>query len=205
MPLTSLNTSANEGTPFLSYDALTLYFYSTRAGGPGDRDLWFATRGAVRDDFGEPQQVPGVNGASYDHLPWLSDDELIIYYTTEREDGLGHSDIWRASRGSKSEAFEHHALLAGINSEHREDAIAFSPDRLTAYFTTDRDTAGDLDIWRATRNSRGAAFQGAEVVSALNSDSEDTNLALTRDGKRLYFSSGRDGKQRLWVAVRTCL
>lgn len=202
--LTSLNTAGNEGTPFLSHDALTLYFYATREGGPGDRDLWFATRQEVRDDFGEPEQVLGVNGATYDHLPWLSDDELTLYYTTERQGGIGHSDIWKATRASKSDAFADHTLVPGINSEDREDAIAFSPDRLTVYFTTDRDTDGNLDIWRATRSSRGADFADPEEVPGLNSDTEDTNLALTRDGKRLYFSSGRDGKQRLWVAARTC-
>lgn len=203
-PLTSLNTGGSEGTPFLSYDALTLYFYATREGGPGDRDLWFATRQGERDDFGEPQQVLGVNGGNYDHLPWLSDDELRIYYTTERDGGLGRSDLWTAKRASKQAAFEEPVLVPGVNSEYREDAIAFSPDRLTVYFTTDRATAGDLDIWRATRSSRGADFSDPEIVPGLNSDSEDTNLALTRDGKRLYFSSGRDGKQRLWVAARTC-
>jgi hypothetical protein len=202
--LGTLNTNGSEGTPFLSVDGLTLYFYATRAGGPGDRDLWFAKRDELRADFGEPEQVLGVNGTSYDHLPWISDDELRIYYTTERAGGLGHSDIWFATRASKDDPFDNHALVPGINSEFREDAVAFAPDRLTVYFTTDRDTDGNLDIWRATRSSRASNFDDPEVVPGVNSDSEDTNLALTRDGKRLYFSSGRDGKQRLWVAARTC-
>lgn len=202
--LSGLNTGSGEGTPFLSYDGLSLYFYANREGGPGDRDLWFSTRASVDDDFEAAEQVPGVNGGSYDHLPWLSDDERRIYYTTERDGGLGRSDIWTASRASKTEPFSGHELVRGINTEHREDAIAFSPDRLTVYFTTDRATDGDLDIWRATRKSRSNDFGDAEEVVGLNSDTEDTNLALTRDGKRLYFSSGRGGKQRLWVATRTC-
>lgn len=200
-----LNTDGNEGTPFLSYDGLTLYFYATRQGGPGDRDLWFATRADAQADFDEAELVAGVNGESYDHLPWLSDDERTLYYTTHRDGGLGQSDIWMATRADKRGAFGDHILVPGINSEYREDAIAFSPDRLTVYFTTDRATEGDLDIWRATRSSVNQDFGDPEVVPGLNSDSEDTNLALTRDGKRLYFSSGRDAKQRLWVASRTCL
>lgn len=203
--LAALNTGGNEGTPFLSNDGLTLYFYATRPAGPGDRDLWFATRNTTDDEFDEPHQLMGVNGESYDHLPWLSDDELMLYYTTEREGGLGHSDIWQATRLTKSDAFDDHRLVAGINSESREDAIAFSPDRLTAYFTTDRATDGNLDIWQATRASLADDFDHAEAIPGLNSDAEDTNLALTGDGTRLYFSSGRDGHQRLWVAVRSCL
>src|SRR5690606_15569429 len=123
--------------PFVTADGLSLYFYATRPEGPGDRDLWFATRSESEAEFSAPQQVLGVNGVTYDHLPWLSDDELTIYYTTEREEGLGRSDIWQATRPNKSEPFVDHQLVPGINSEHREDAIAFSPNRLTVYFTTD--------------------------------------------------------------------
>src|SRR5690606_21374921 len=135
-------------------------------------------------EFEAAEQVLGVNGSSYDHLPWLSDDERRIYYTSERAGGLGRSDIWTASRPSKTEPFSDHQLVAAINTEHREDAIAFSPDRLTVYFTTDRATDGDLDIWRATRKSRNHDFDAPEEVAGLNSDTEDTNLALSRDGKR---------------------
>lgn len=203
-PLAALNTSGNEGTPFVSRDALSIYFYATRDGGPGDRDLWYATRAEVAGEFGNPRQVMGVNGTSYDHLPWLSDDELTIYYTTLREGGIGRSDIWQASRPTKDAAFVDHRPVPGINTEYREDAIAFSPDRLTVYFTTDRDTDGDLDIWQATRSARSHDFSEPTPVVALNSTEEDTNLALTRDGRRLYFSSGRQGAQRLWVSVRSC-
>lgn len=203
-PLAELNTSGNEGTPFITRDALSIYFYATREGGPGDRDLWYATRAEPDGEFGNPRQVAGVNGTSYDHLPWLSDDELTIYYTTLRDGGIGRSDIWQASRPTKDAAFVDHRPVPGINTEYREDAIAFSPDRLTVYFTTDRETDGNLDIWQATRVSRSHDFSNAAPIDHLNSDAEDTNLALTRDGKRLYFSSGRQGAQRLWVSVRTC-
>jgi Tol biopolymer transport system component len=72
------------------------------------------------------------------------------------------------------------------------------------YFTTDRETDGNLDIWHATRSSSKQDFSDAEPIGYLNSPQEDTNLAMTRDGTRLYFSSGRGGAQRLWVAIRSC-
>lgn len=202
-PLHSLNTPDNEGTPFLSYDGLTLYFYSTRSGGVGDRDLWSASRTVADVQFGEPQLVQGLNGGSYDHLPWLSESELTIYYTTERDGGLGRSDIWSATRAAKTDPFSDVELVAGINSPDREDSLVLSPDRLTAYFTTDR-SRGDFDIWKASRPSLASDFSQPVALDVLNSDSDDTNLALTHDGTRLYFSSGRDGAQQLWVAARTC-
>lgn len=203
-PLTTLNTSRNEGTPFITVDGLSLYYYAIRQGGPGERDLWHASRASLSEEFSEPKQVMGVNGPSYDHLPWLSDNELTIYYTTERLGGLGRSDIWQATRLSKNMPFAGHRLVPGINSSAREDSLAFSPDRLTVYFSTDRGTTGDLDIWQATRAARGENFSNPQPLAHLNSSADDTNLAMTRDGTRLYFSSGREGGQRIWVAIRSC-
>jgi Tol biopolymer transport system component len=40
----ALNSSANEVTPSLSFDGLTMVFASTRAGGLGGNDLYFSTR-----------------------------------------------------------------------------------------------------------------------------------------------------------------
>lgn len=203
-PLTTLNTTGNEGTPFITADGLSLYYYAIRQGGPGERDLWYASRSSLSEEFGDAKQVMGVNGPSYDHLPWLSDNELTIYYTTERLGGLGRSDIWQATRLNKNMPFAGHRLVPGINSAAREDAVAFSPDRLTIYFSTDRGTPGDLDIWQATRASRLENFSNPQPLAHLNSSADDTNLTMTRDGKRLYFSSGREGAQRLWVAIRSC-
>jgi Tol biopolymer transport system component len=39
-----LNSAADDGSPALSRDGRTLYFFSTRTGGLGGRDIWFATR-----------------------------------------------------------------------------------------------------------------------------------------------------------------
>jgi hypothetical protein len=202
--LSTLNTLGSEGTPFVTLDGLSLYFYATRAGGPGDRDLWHAIRPDIDGAFDNPELVSGVNAEGYDHLPWLSADELTLCYTTLRADGAGQSDIWVATRGSKNDPFTDHHLLPGINTEAREDAVAFSPDGLTVFFSTDRDTRSDLDIWQATRGASDEDFADARVIAVLNSDKEDTNLSLTNDGRHLYFSSGRSGEQRIWVASRTC-
>jgi hypothetical protein len=203
-PLTELNTRTSEGTPFVTADGLAIYFYATRDGGPGDRDLWHASRPTTVDAFDHPALVAGANDREYDHLPWLSIDELTLCFTTRRDDGLGKSDIWTASRASKDEPFGKHKLLPGLNSEAREDAVAFSPDGLTVFFSTDRDTGADLDIWFAVRGSIEDDFSEPKIVEGMNSTAEDTNISLTGDGHHLYFSSGRSGEQRIWVASRTC-
>ena len=43
-----LNSAADDGSPALSKDGRTLYFFSTRPGGFGGRDIWFTVRERVR-------------------------------------------------------------------------------------------------------------------------------------------------------------
>jgi hypothetical protein len=43
-PGAPLNSTADDGSPFLSRNAKTLYFFSTRPGGLGGRDIWFTVR-----------------------------------------------------------------------------------------------------------------------------------------------------------------
>ena len=48
-PCPVVNTSANDGAPALSWDGLTMIFYSNRSGGSGGNDLYVTTRTKVPD------------------------------------------------------------------------------------------------------------------------------------------------------------
>lgn len=45
----TVNSTAANGAPALSYDGTTLYFYSTCPGGSGKNDLWMTTRTKLHD------------------------------------------------------------------------------------------------------------------------------------------------------------
>jgi WD40-like Beta Propeller Repeat len=44
-----VNSTADDGSPWLSKDGTTLYFFSTRPGGSGGRDIWYTTRVKLND------------------------------------------------------------------------------------------------------------------------------------------------------------
>jgi hypothetical protein len=48
-PCPVVNTRANDGAPALSWDGLTMIFYSNRPGGSGGNDLYVSTRTGLRD------------------------------------------------------------------------------------------------------------------------------------------------------------
>ena len=204
--LPSVNSiTGAEGTPYVSFDDLTLYFYSTRAGGDGGRNIWSASRrnGNTNTNFVAPAPLDVVNSDSDDHLPWLSRDELTLLFVSNRP-GLGQSDIWRATRAHKADAFSSPMLLPKINSSARDERPALTRDGLTLFFTSDRGTASDLDLYVAERSDTQAEFSKPVAVDALNSPAIDADPALSADEAELFFASSRQGSAGLWRALRVC-
>jgi len=44
-----VNSASDDGSPWLSRDGTTLYFFSTRALAYGQRDIWYTTRVKLRE------------------------------------------------------------------------------------------------------------------------------------------------------------
>lgn len=195
-----------EGTPFLSADGRSLYFFSTRLDGdaPGGRDVWVANRssGGV---LTAPSVVPGINHEGLDHLPRLTADELTLMFVSGRDAPNLGSNIWVAQRSSTSAAFSEPVELAGVNTDAREEGFWLSADELTLYFASNRaGTQADMDIWVATRDSVTSAFGDAVSLGVVNTPDIEIDPAVTPDGFELFFASDRSGTMRLYRSARLC-
>jgi len=85
-----------EGCPVVSPDELTLYFYTTRQGGPPD--IWVTQRSQVGAAFAPPTKVDELCSSDDDRPGWLSPDGCTLYLMTDRPGGSGSLDIWVAHR-----------------------------------------------------------------------------------------------------------
>lgn len=94
---TSINSTANEFTPALSADRLTIYLASARtgAGTQGGLDVWTATRLTVDADFSAPVLVNELNTPEDDRATWISPDNCRIYGSTG---GNGSFNVFMATR-----------------------------------------------------------------------------------------------------------
>jgi len=193
-----------EGTPYLSGDALSLYFYSRRAGGMGSRDLYVATRGAATDAFDTVAPLSSLNGAGMDHQPRVSPDQLTIYMVSDRS---GSADIWRSTRVSIGAAFDPPEAVSELNTSSEEGGITLSSNGLEAILTSNRPGgSGTRDLYRATRASTSEPFTFPEPIVELNTPDNEIDPALSADGTELYFASNRggSGESRLYRTVRSC-
>ena len=202
-PLPSPINEGTEGTPFLSADELSLYFYSRRPGGPGNRDLYVATRARSTDPFDDVTPLSSLNGTGMDHQPEVSPDQLSIYFVSDRS---GNVDIWRSTRASIGAAFDPPEAVSELNTSSEEGGITLSSDGLEVIITSNRPGgAGARDLYRATRANAGDPFSNLQPLAELNTPNNEIDPTLSSDGSELYFASNRGGAEsNLYRVVRSC-
>ncbi|HTV22807.1 MAG TPA: hypothetical protein VMG12_29155 [Polyangiaceae bacterium] len=204
--LTNINTNDDEGTPFISADGLRLYYYSTRAGGPGLKDIYVATRTSTAVEFPSGQMLANVNSTALDHLPRLSPDELTIWFTSTRAGGAGGADLWTSTRASIASPFAAPTLLDAVNGSSGDESGGMTQDRLGLVFDSTRDGVGNSEIFLTTRASTGVAFASPTNLSVVNSELNEYNVFLTLDERELFFSSNRSAgsTHHLFRSIRQC-
>jgi len=83
----SINTAADETTPFMLSDNQTLIFASNGYSGYGDFDLYVSTRlDETWKNWSEPKNLgPKVNGQSFESNPFYDEKTETLYYITQHE------------------------------------------------------------------------------------------------------------------------
>jgi len=192
-----------EGTPHISLDGLSLYFFSERAGsGSGARDLYVATRSSPSGNFDTATPLTSVNSSSLDHLPWTNGDELTLYFASLRG---GNMDIWRSTRASRGDAFGAPAAVNELNSSADDNGMTLTQDERTVIIASNRPNgAGGYDLYQAARASTSEPFSTPEPLTALNTSAVETDPSLSPDGAELFFVSTRNGANEIWRSLRTC-
>jgi len=153
-----VNSAADDYTPSISSDELSLYFTSGPGrGGYGLYDLWMTTRGTTDEDWGTPVNLGlPVNGSAYELDPGISPDGRILFFTIGSNNcgsrcGYGGTDIWITRRATADDPWGEPANLGPIiNSSAFECYPNVSADGCTLFFRvglTDRRSGGD--IWQA--------------------------------------------------------
>jgi hypothetical protein len=202
-PLPSPVNQGTDGTPYLAASGLSLYFFSERAGGAGGRDLYVAARTTTSAPFDTVRALSSLNTADREHLPWVSADELSIYFVSNR---VGVADVFRATRSSTSDEFETPEAVTELNSEGEDGGLALSPDGLMLILASDRaGGTGARDLYLATRTSTSQPFSSPVPLTDLDTAQNEFDPAFSIDGDELYFASNRGGGDTLlYRSLRSC-
>lgn len=138
-----------------------------------------------------PQTVnlPGYS-AMHPWLVYVSPQEQVLYFVSDRPGGQGGLDIWYTvcNKGRYGEPVN---LGIAVNTEGNEVTPFYDTTRETLFFSSDEHLGiGGYDIFWCP----GALSQWGEVSNMgvpFNSDYNDCYFSLNPDGESGYFSSNR--------------
>lgn len=207
----SVNSSVEDYYPTVSYDNLSLYFYSTRQGGEGGSDLWFSTRTNPSDPWGAAENLgPIINSSADEAAPCLSADELSFLFRSTRSGGFGSADIWLSTRPMMDDPWGAPVNLGStINGSAWDCGVHLSADGLSLFFHSNRPGGlGDFDLYLSTRKTREDEWSTpVNLGETINTPNNDFCPSLSENNRRLYFCDdtfggpvrpGGFGKADLW-------
>ncbi len=176
--------------------------------------LMLATQAArAQIEFGIPTPIPGpINEGGGYAYPWLTTDELTLFYSTTVPGSLGGTDIAYSTRASIGEPWSTPVFLdEPINTGLSETFPSMTADGLELYFqrTSDPFSHADGELFVSKRTTTSEAWGTPELLP-LNSDTRDASPRISDDGLTLYFDSTRpvadpdyDHEFNTWVATRS--
>ena len=93
------NSSASDNRPSVTRDGLTIFFDSTRSGGLGGPDIYYATRSSTSQPFGPAIHLIGLSSSEFDARATISKDGSFITFSSVRAGNESPApDIWHATR-----------------------------------------------------------------------------------------------------------
>ena len=155
-----VNSSSDDNGPTIFEDdatgITTLYFTSTRPGGPGDYDVYASTRVGDEGEFGPAVLVPELSRPFRDTRTAISRDGLEMFLSSDskgRVGGIGSQDLWVSTRPTTLDRWSTPVNLgAAVNTTAFDGGPALSFDGTTLYFHSDRQgPSGNYDLWVTTR------------------------------------------------------
>jgi hypothetical protein len=131
------------GHPSLSADGKKLYFVSDEFGGKGGKDIFVSEMTST--GWGTPKSLNAINTQGDELFPTIVGDEL--YFSSNGRGGEGGLDLF-VSYLDNGNWTEPENLGNTINSSFDEFGMIFNVNRMSGYFSSNRDSGdGEDDIY----------------------------------------------------------
>ena len=188
--------SVSFGHPTISNDGKTLYFTSSLSGGFGGKDIWKSTMNGK--EWSAPVNLgSSINTAGNEIYPSISDDDKILYFSSDTHLGMGGFDIFKiekSSDGKFSKSAEN--LKSPINSAGDDFAIIFEGNKIKGYLTSNREGGkGSEDIWAFNLPPLLLNLNGSVVSEKGNEPVKNAIIHIKgSNGDMFEQKTGDDGK-----------
>ena len=153
--------------------------------GAVDTDTSVAPDGMPLPMFGSVESVDELSMEGFnDEDPSLTDDELEIYFTSDRD---GIQDIWRATRASVDDPFGDIERVDELSSDAIDGTPEVSANGRIIYFSSNRGIINP-DIWRSERAARDDPWDEPEQVVETIVVGSETGAVRDEDELNAVFA-----------------
>jgi len=195
VPVESLNSEFEDGTPSISSDFSMIYFTRCKKGKNQELSCQIYSARSDGSDWADPQVEFETLGDSITNAhPAISPDGLTLYFVSDMPGGLGENDLWKVTRDSPQGPWgEPRNLGEGINTPGNEVYPYVHPDGTLYYSSDSRVGLGGLDIYKARQDETGGWIL-ENMKPPINSPGDDFGIVFEAEQERGFFSSGRRGR-----------
>ncbi len=186
-----VNTKAEEGVCTFSRNLRKMYFTQcvTKGSSPGCR-IFSATRDEENVWLEVEEVSIGDSVANVAH-PSLSEDETVLYFTSDMPGGFGGFDIWMVNRLSAEEGWSEPINLGKEINSAGNEMYPYIRNNNALYFSSDGHGGfGGLDIFKATQKSEGG-WLVENMGLPMNSSADDFSIIFEKENEAGYFASRR--------------
>jgi Tol biopolymer transport system component len=153
--------------------------------------------------FDAPVSIAAINSAGADRDPFLSPDELTIYWSSPQGIIL-NDEIWLASRPTLGDTFSTRMEATSFNSPQDDSKVSISADAKIAVVSSSRVGSAGLDLWESIRSNATDPWppMARTNLMMVNSMGNEFDPMLSADGQHLYFAPETPAPQHLALATR---
>jgi len=186
-----INTKNHDATIGLFPNEDRLYIYKGKL---NKGDIWITKK--TKEGWTKPEALPAPINSKYQETAIsFSPDGKTVYFVTDRPNGVGKKDIWKADVKEDGTFVNAAPLDTTINTIEDERSVFLQQDGKTMYFSSKgHEGMGGFDIFKAhwvlddSTHIRNVANLGYPVNTPL----DDKTISLSKSGRYGYIASFRN-------------
>jgi peptidoglycan-associated lipoprotein len=193
VPLQTINSEFEDGTPSLSSDYKEMYFTRCEAGKREKKGCVIMYSKKSGDTWSEPKNIGILPDSLVAAHPSISSDGSTLYFVAEITGGSGKKDIWKVTKSGAGAWSKPVNLGPDINTPG-DELFPYERSDGTLYFASDGLIGmGGLDIFRAKPQPDGS-WTVQNMKPPINSFADDFGIVFEGENERGIFSSTRKGR-----------
>lgn len=195
-----INTEAEEGTPFVSFDYSKMYFTRCESSNSKKMGCQIFLSERQGELWGKPESLNISEDSIVVAHPALSPDELTLYFVSDMEGSRKNShgelskDIWKVSRASAGDEWGEPVNVGEpINTAGNEQFPYVHHDGTLYFSSNGHGGMGGFDILKAIPTA-GGNWDIENMRYPVNSSADDFGICFESDREAGFFSSTRKGR-----------